>query len=169
MISNDLALAELVLKVMTERLKQAKAVADAELRATALPGDRTSAVLPDGTVAGMLSQAKGRSTVRVTDRDAFTAWAGETYPSEVETVTTVSVRPAFEKAVLDACKKAGAAVDANGYEVPGVEVGVGEPYAIAKVADGADDAIAHAYIAGHLNASLERFMQPAIEAGEPSE
>lgn len=169
MISNELALAEVVLKVMTERLKQAKNVADAELRSTALPGDRTSAVLPDGTIAGTLSQAKGRVTARVTDRDEFTAWVAETYPGEVETVTTTAVRPAFEKAVLDTCKRQGHPVDANGYEVAGVEVGVGEPYAITKVADGAEDAIAAAYQSGHLAGALERFMQPAIEAGERGE
>ncbi|MET9339216.1 hypothetical protein [Nonomuraea sp. NPDC003804] len=164
MISNDVALAEVVLKVMTERLKQAKANADAEVRATALPGDRTSAALPDGTVAGTLSQAKGRTTARVTDREKFTAWVAMTYPGEVEQVT--AVRPAYEKAVLDMCKRQGHPVDANGVEVPGVEVGQGDPYTITKVADGAEEAIAAAYQSGQLVEVMERFTRPAIKAGE---
>lgn len=166
MISNELALAEVVLKVMTERLKAAKGQADAELRTTALPGDRTSAVLPDGTIAGTLSQAKGRVRVSVTDRDKFVAWVAMHYPGEVEQVTTTSVRPSFEKKILDDCKRHGHPVDARGTEVAGVEVGVGEPYAMTKVADGAEDAIASAYQSGQLVDALERFMRPAIEAGE---
>ncbi|TDD54538.1 hypothetical protein E1286_04935 [Nonomuraea terrae] len=169
MIANDVALAEVVLKVMTERLKQAKANADAEIRTTALPGDRTNAVLPDGTVAGSVGQAKGRTSARVTDREKFAAWVEETYPSEVETVTTTAVRPAFEKAVLDVCKKAGHPVDVNGFEVPGIEVGQGEPYTMTKVADGAEDAIAAAYQSGQLTQMLERFTRSAIEAGERGE
>lgn len=164
MISNEVALAEVVLKVMTERLKQAKASADAEVSATALPGDRTSAVLPDGTVAGTLSQAKGRTTARVADRDKFLTWVTQTYPGEVEQVT--AVRPAFEKSVLDMCKRSGHPVDVNGYEVPGVEVGAGEPYTVTKVADGAEDAIAAAYQSGQLVEVMDRFTRPAIAAGE---
>ncbi|WP_101791095.1 hypothetical protein [Nonomuraea indica] len=167
MISNEVALAEVVLKVMTERLKQAKANADAELSATALPGDRTSAVLPDGTVAGMVGHAKGRTTARVTDRLTLTAWVQETYPSEVEMVP--AIRPAFEKVLLDSCKANGANVDANGYEVPGITVGQGEPYPTTKVADGAEDAIASAYQSGQLAEVMERFTRPAIEAGERGE
>lgn len=168
MIANDVALAEVVLKVMTERLKQAKANADAEIRTTALPGDRTNAVLPDGTVAGSVGQAKGRTSARVIDREKFAAWVEQTYPGEVETVTTTAVRPAFEKAVLDMCKRSGHPVDANGYEVPGVEVGQGDPYTVTKVADGAEDAIATVYQSGQLTKALERFTRPAVEAGEQS-
>lgn len=168
MIANDVALAEVVLKVMTERLKQAKANADAEIRESALPGDRTNAVLPDGTVAGSVGQAKGRTSARVTDREKFATWVEQTYPGEVETVTTTAVRPAFEKAVLDMCKRSGHPVDANGYEVPGVEVGQGDPYTMTKVADGAEGAIATAYQAGELVAVMEQYTRPALEAGEQS-
>lgn len=167
MISNEVALAEVVLKVMTERLKQAKANADAELSATALPGDRTSAVLPDGTVAGTVGQTKGRTTARVVDRDRFVAWVATTYPGEVEQVA--AVRPAFEKALLDMCKRQGHPVDANGVEVAGVVVGQGDPYPTTKVADGAEDAIASAYQSGQLAEVMERFTRPAIEAGERGE
>ncbi|MGW4406572.1 hypothetical protein ACWEJ6_21260 [Nonomuraea sp. NPDC004702] len=166
MISNDVALAEVVLKVITARLKQAKDNADAELRQTALPGDRTNAVLPDGTVAGAVTQAKGRVSARVTDRDKFVAWVAMHYPGEVEEVTSTSVRPAFEKKILDDCKRHGHPVDTDGSEVAGVEVGVGDPYSITKVADGAEDAIAAAYRSGQVTEALERFLQPAIEAGE---
>lgn len=166
MIANDLALAEVVLKVMTEQLQLAKKRADAELRTTALPGDRTSAVLPDGTIAGTLTQAKGRTSARVSDRDKLVAWVAMYHPGEVEQVTTTSVRPAFEKALLDMCKRHGHPVNADGVEVAGVEVGTGDPYSITKVADGAEDAIADAYQAGLLAEALERFVRPAIEAGE---
>ncbi|GAA4221411.1 hypothetical protein FHR32_005074 [Streptosporangium album] len=163
MISNELALVEVVLKAMTERLKAAKTNADAEIRATALPGDRTNAVLPDGTVIGSVSQAKGRTSAAVTDRVAFTKWAQAEHPTEVELVPTV--RPAFERRVLDGCKANGVNVDANGHEVPGVEVGQGNPYSMTKVTGGAEDAIAAAYQSGELADVLERFARPALEAG----
>jgi hypothetical protein len=165
-ISNDVALAEVVLKVMTERLRQAKAVADAELRTTALPGDRTNAVLPDGTVAGAVTQAKGRVSARVVERDKFVAWVAMHYPGEVEEVTATTVRPAFEKKLLDDCKRHGHPVDVDGSEVAGVEVGVGDPYSITKVADGAEAIIAAAHQSGQLTEALERFVRRAIEAGE---
>lgn len=167
MISNDLALVEVVLKAMTERLKAAKANADAEIRTVALPGDRTNAVLPDGTVVGSVSQAKGRTSASVIDRAAFVKWVQVEYPTEVEMIPTV--RPGFEKRLLDGCKTAGVNVDPHGLEVPGVTINQGDPYSMTKVVEGVEDAIAVAYQSGELAAVMERFTRPAIETAPGGE
>lgn len=164
MISNDLALAFVVLKVMGEQIKTGKAVADREVLASAQPEDRTSAVLPDGTKVGTVNLNNGRLSAKVTDREAFTAWVQAEHPTEV--VMTPAVRPAFEKRVLDQCKANKFPADANGDEVPGIEVSQGDPYPMVKVADDADGAVAAAYQAGELTALMARFTQPAaVEAG----
>lgn len=166
MISDELALVKVVLKALTEQLDAAKGNADAEVATTARPGDRTNAVLPDGTVVGVVGFTKGRTTVQVTDRAAFTQWVRDEYPDEIDMVPTV--RPAFEKGVLEAIKVKGANVDRNGIEVPGVRLGQGSPYPTTKVEKGAEDAIAAAYQSGQLAEVMERFTRPAIEAGEQS-
>lgn len=164
MIGNDVALALVVLKVLGEQVKTGESAAKREVAGDALPGDRTTAVLPDGTPVGTVGQAKGRTLARVTDREKFVAFVQEAYPTEVEMVPTV--RPAFEKRLLDACKANQAPVDANGVEVPGVEVGVGDPYTTVKLAAGAHELVAAAYQSGQLAELMERYTRPAIEAGD---
>ena len=165
MIANDVALALVVLKVLGEQVKTGESAAKREAGAAALPGDRTTAALPDGTPVGTVGQAKGRTTARVTDREKFTAFVQETYPTEVEMVPTV--RLSFEKRLLDGCKANEAPVDANGHEVPGVEVGVGDPYTTVKLGVDAHKLVGAAYQSGQLAELMERYTQPAIEAGEP--
>lgn len=164
MIGNDVALALVVLKVLGEQVKTGESAAKREVAVAALPGDRTTAALPDGSPVGTVGQAKGRTNARVTDREKFVAFVQEAYPTEVEMVPTV--RPSFEKRLLDACKANQAPVDANGVEVPGVEVGVGDPYTTVKLAEGAHDLVAAAYQSGQLAELMERYTQPAIEAGD---
>jgi hypothetical protein len=165
-IGNDVALALVVLKVLGEQVKTGESAAKREVAGAALPGDRTTAVLPDGTPVGTVGQAKGRINARVTDREKFTAFVQDAYPGEVELVPTV--RPAFEKRVLDACKANKAPVDANGAEVPGVEVGVGDPYTTVKLGEDAHELVAAAYQSGQLEELMERYTRPAIEAGGQS-
>ncbi len=106
--------------------------------------------MPDGSKLASISVAAGRTTARVADADAFLTWVFENHPSEIETVKTTRVRPAYERAVLDSAKKAGVPVDATGEVVPGVEVGDGEPYLVTKLADGAHERVLSAIQRGAI-------------------
>jgi hypothetical protein len=162
-ISNDIALALVVLKVLGDQVKEGKAAADEQLRASAMPEDRTAALLPDGAKVGTVNLNNGRVSARVTDRKAFTAWVQSMHPGEVEQVPTV--RPAFEKLLLDGCKSKGGPVDKHGQEIPGVTVSEGDPYPMVKLVDGASEAVSAAWHARQLDEVMAGILRPAIEAG----
>jgi hypothetical protein len=79
----------------------------------------------DGTDLGAVSITAGRTSAKVTDVAAFTAWVADRYPTEM----VQQVREAFARKLLDAAVAAGEPVDAvTGELMPGVQVCTGEPF-----------------------------------------
>lgn len=115
--------------------------------------------LPDGSKLASISVAAGRKTARIADSDAFFQWVFDNHPSQVETVKTTRVRPAYERAVLESAKKVGEPIDATGEVVPGLEVGDGDPYLVTKLADGAHQRVLAAIQAG----AIQPLSLPAAE------
>lgn len=128
------------IKDAARRVMAAKLVADA-VRAhgepvkaallDALTGDGVEMVRvkdDSGTNFGTVSVAGNRQKkAKVVDEAVFVAWVKRTRPTEVVEV----VRPATQKALLDAATKAGDDVPVDtvtGEVIPGVEMQEGEPY-----------------------------------------
>ncbi len=159
-----------LIKFLAEKLSAAKTSAAEALTSTWRPGDRNAGALPSGAVIASVTYAKGRISARVSDRESFEAWVKENHPTEIETVTTTRVNPAYEALLTSAAKQAGVAIDATtGEEVPGITVGQGEPYAIVKLADDAEDLIAQAWQDGELADLVGGILRPQIEAAPAGE
>lgn len=149
MTARDIARDLAVLKVLSERLKEARALLEKQARELMEPVDRM-AVKMDGELVGTVTVVNGRRSARVVDDAALLRWAREHHPSEVHTVE--SVRPAFVTAVLDAAKQAGESVDPINGElgVPGVVVTTGDPYPMIRLTADADAVVSVAWQAGRL-------------------
>lgn len=120
-----LAVQAVALKVLSERVKERSDAVKAELAASLDVGDRKTATLDDSTKVGSISYAAGKTSAKITNDRALTEWVAERYPDEIMT----QVRPAFLTSLLEAAKKAGAAVDVQtGELLPGVELGTSQPY-----------------------------------------
>ena len=100
--------------VLKDMLAEADTALRAEILAQMLPGDRQSAVVynaaGDGVQVGSITRKKlepgGQPTAAVNDLDALVAWCQKYAPSEVQMIVTV--RPAFQKRLLDVVKTHGA-------------------------------------------------------------
>ncbi|HEY9370988.1 hypothetical protein [Streptomyces sp.] len=86
------------------------------------PGDKNAAKLGAARL-GKVAMTEPEVKAIVVDREKFAAWVQETAPTEVEHIPTV--RAAYEMRLLAEALAAGAPVDANGQEIPGVELGPG--------------------------------------------
>jgi hypothetical protein len=125
-------------KWLKDRIKEWETEAKRDL--TLLAGERKAAVV-DGTVLGHVTMAKGRKSARVASEAGLLAFVKARYPTEVE--VEERVRPAFLKSLLEDVVKKGALVDSDGVVIDGlVEVVEGQPYAMSKLTDDADIAIA---------------------------
>ncbi|MFD9950849.1 hypothetical protein ACFWYW_19705 [Nonomuraea sp. NPDC059023] len=115
--------ARLVFALLKMRASQIRAVLDLVTPFIEQePGDRNAAKLGSATL-GKVTKTEPEVKAIVTDREKFTAWVAETAASEVEHVPTV--RAAYEMKLLEQALAAGAPVDANGQEMPGVTLGYG--------------------------------------------
>lgn len=151
MIPQELALRFALLKVLTDELKTAKAVADCEVRDGWRPSDRLTATIPGGADIGTVTLANGKTTANVTDLATYEAWASEAHPEWIETVTVTRVNLDATTRILAAARKRGVAVDAEtGEVVPGITVSAGEPYPMVKLADDARDVVVSAWQKGQL-------------------
>jgi hypothetical protein len=161
--ARDIARDLTVLKVLSERLREAKALLEAQGRELMEPVDRM-AVKMDGELVGTVTIVNGRRSARVVDDAAFLRWVKENHPSEVQTVE--SVRPAFIGALLDATKSFGSPVDpiTGGTDVPGVVVSTGEPYPMIRLTADADAVVSVAWQAGRLK--LPGAFLPALDPVE---
>jgi hypothetical protein len=150
--ARDIARDLVVLKVLADRVKQATAQRKADAMDAMDVEDRKGAVLPDGQKVGTVSVARGREswTADPTDPDLL-AWVQEHHPSEIQTVTTTSVRPAFLRALTERAKADGAAVDHDtGEAIPGIRCTTGEPYVMVRVSGVQSDLIAAALADGAI-------------------
>ncbi|MGW7197252.1 hypothetical protein [Streptomyces chryseus] len=138
----DATTREAVLKALLDSIdaeyKKARAEVQAALDAQqkATGGTRFDAALPDGTKVGTITLTGGEPEAKVTDREAFIAWARAAYPTERETRVITrevqmvkTIRPAFEAHLLAQMTAAGvtrivqaAQVDETTGEVTGDEV-----------------------------------------------
>lgn len=158
-IARDLA----VLKVLSERLREARVLLEKQARELMEPVDRL-VVRVDDEVVGAVTVVNGRRTARVVDAAALLAWVKDNRPTEVQTVE--SVRSSYVTAVLSAAKDLGVAVDSiTGELVPGIEVTVGDPYPMIRLTADADAVVSLAWQAGRLQ--LPGVFLPALteEAG----
>lgn len=157
-ITRDLA----VIKVLSERLRDAKALLEAQARDLMEPSDR-NAVKVDGELVGTVTLVNGRSTARVTNEPALLAWVRTNHPTEVYTVE--AVRPSFLAKLLDAARTDGAAVDpASGEVIPGIDVTQGNPYPMVRLTADADAVVSVAWQAGRL--PLPASFLPSLPPGE---
>lgn len=155
MLARDL----LVLKELATRVS----TVDRQLRSQAggdwEPGDRLTVKVGDQKI-GTVSLANGRVTARITDLKVLLAWVKTNYSSEVHTVE--EIRPAFLAKLLSDAKDTGQPVDARtGEAVPGIEVGVGDPYITTSSEKRAAEVIAAAWASGEL--VLPAQVLPAID------
>lgn len=161
---HDMAARFAVLKVLADRVKDGKAVADCEIRDAWHPGDRNTAELPGGEVIGTVTLAKGRAASAITDETAFLEWVTKTHPDQVETVTRV--RPDYATRVKSAARQLGHGVDPEtGEEIPGLSVSTGDPYPVVKLAADAEVLVAEAWLSGSMLDLVASLLRPEIEPG----
>lgn len=168
MTAHDDAARLALLKVIADRLKETKAVADGQVTAGWRPKDRATAVLPGGSEIGAVTLVSGRKTARMVDETAFTAWVERTHPGEMETVTITRPNPNFVHRLMSAAQQIGHPVDAaTGEEVPGIQVVQGDPYPMVKLAPDAAEVVAAAWEddRGLLAELVGELLRPAVEGG----
>ena len=94
------------------------------IRDSMKPGDRRTAVLPNGADMGYATLSKPPIDVDVTDWAAFFAWVKLRHPEEIHE----TVYDAFVDKLKESAKKHGQAVDeTTGEIVPGITVGHKSP------------------------------------------
>lgn len=167
MSTNDQAVRMIVARVLREILAAADEADRAVARETWTVGDRLGATL-GGTVAGHAQLRKGTTRAVVSDAEAFQAWVEQVHPGEIEFISSVRVRPAYQASVLAAAKKLGDAVAAGGEEIPGITVVEGDPTVAVTLADGAVDLVAAAWQSGELWELIGDLL-PALEPAPGAE
>ena len=135
MTTRTLATQLVAVAVLKEMLAEADTDLRARLLAEVLPGAREPAAVDvDGkpVVVGAVTAKKadpgGQVTAAVTDLDALVKWCQQHVPDEVETIVTV--RPAFQKVLLNMVKGLGGWPDRTTGElidVDGIETSLTGP------------------------------------------
>ncbi|NUR64373.1 MAG: hypothetical protein HOQ47_01320, partial [Streptomyces sp.] len=110
----------------------------------------------------------------VTDAEAFTHWVMENFGTEIERKFVTTVKPGFQKKVLDEITAAGVVewVDSGTgviHEVPGVVMQGRAAYTRMTVPDMGKAAIAAAWREGRLGAAVPPALAPAAGDGEDVE
>jgi len=130
---------------------------------------KISVSLAEGHDIGTISLVQPKAAAAVTDADAFIAWVVENFATEVERKFVTSVKPGFQKKILDQITAAGVtewADPENGviHAVPGVTLQGRAAYTRLTVPDEGKAAIAEAWREGRLNGTV-----PAAIGPGPSE
>lgn len=140
------------LKVLTEHISELDAATREVVMEQMRAGDRLSVPVAtsDGGEAEVATAwvSKGAITATVINRQKFLAWVREHVPDEIEHVERV--RPAFEKTMLEHCKKQGAPVSEAGEVIPGIDVGTGAPRLNVRTVEEARELIGAAVRRGEL-------------------
>jgi hypothetical protein len=152
-------------------LKTAKKELESGLRdAKAETGTQKITVsLDEGQDIGTVSLVQPKASAAVADAEAFTAWVVDNFATEVERKFVTSVKPGFQKKLLDQITAAGVTEWADPetgviHAVPGVVMQGRTAYTRMTVPEAGRDAIAEAWRTGQL-AHLNPFQ---LEAGEAS-
>jgi hypothetical protein len=152
-------------------LEAAKAELKAELKAAKeRTGTQQIGVsLPDGSDIGKATLVQPKAVAAITDPEKFAAWVvslGERFKSEFERKFVISVKPAFQKKLLNEITAAGVAKWCDQetgelHDVPGVQMQGRAAYTRLTVPDEGKAAIAEAWCAGRL----AHLVLPQLTAG----
>ncbi len=156
------------------QLKDTKKELEAGLRdAKAETGtQKISVSLDEGQDVGTVSLVQPKAAAAVTDAEQFTAWVLENFTTEIERKFVTSVKPGFQKKILDQVTAAGVAEWADPetgviHTVPGVAMQGRAAYTRMTVPDAGKTAIAKAWREGRLAAAVPSAIAPAaIESGD---
>ncbi|MGW1615739.1 hypothetical protein ACWCQZ_41085 [Streptomyces sp. NPDC002285] len=155
-------------KAIGDELKAAKRELEDGLRAAKQETgtQKISVSLDEGQDIGTVSLVQPKAAAAVTDAEKFTAWVIENFKSEVERKFVTSVKPGFQKKLLDQITAAGVAEWADPetgviHDVPGVEMQGRAAYTRLTVPDAGKQAIAEAWRSG----ALAQVVLPEITAG----
>ena len=155
-------------------LKTAKKELEAGLRTAKeeTGTQKISVSLDEGQDIGTVSLVQPKAAAAVTDAEEFTAWVLENYGTEIERKFVTSVKPGFQKKILDQITAAGVAEWADPetgviHEVPGVAMQGRAAYTRMTVPDTGKAAIAQAWREGRLGSAVPPSMAAAaIESGD---
>lgn len=128
----------------------------------------------DGPDIGTVSLIQPKAAAAVTDTDEFTAWVVENFATEVERKFVTSVKPGFQKKILDQLTAAGVTDWADPetgviHEVPGVSMTGRAAYTRMTITDAGKAAIPQAWREGRLASVLPAIAPAAIEPGDGSD
>ncbi|MER5785780.1 hypothetical protein ABT104_29295 [Streptomyces mobaraensis] len=168
---------EAVLKALLDEVRAAYEAARAEVQhhldsAQEATGARQfTAELPDGRRLGTVSLTGGEPAAQIIDREAFTAWARESFPAERVTRIVKEVREAFAERLLAEMTAAGVpqVVDPESgevHDVPGVEIRATRRRSHSvRFAKGGREAVGEAWRSG----ALAPLVLPALAPGAGDE
>lgn len=145
-------------KAIGDELKAAKRELEDGLRAAKKETgtQKISVSLDEGQDIGTASLVQPKAAAAVTDAEKFTAWVIENFATEVERKFVTSVKPGFQKKLLDQITAAGVTEWADPetgviHDVPGVEMQGRAAYTRLTVPDAGKQAIAEAWQSGALS------------------
>lgn len=155
-------------------LKTAKKELEAGLRtAKAETGtQKISVSLDEGPDVGSISLVQPKAAAAVADAEQFTAWVMANFTTEIERKFVTSVKPGFQKKILDQVTAAGVVEWADPetgviHEVPGVTMQGRAAYTRMTVPDAGKAAIARAWREGRLADAVSPALSPAaVESGK---
>jgi hypothetical protein len=149
-------------------LKSAKKALESGLReAKEETGTQKIAVsLDEGQDIGTVSLVQPKAAASIADADAFTAWVVENFATEVERKFVTSVKPGFQKKILDQITAAGVTEWADPesgviHTVPGVAMQGRAAYTRMTIPDEGKTAIATAWREGRIDVSGVPAIAPA--------
>jgi hypothetical protein len=135
---------------------------------------KISVSLDEGQDVGTISLVQPKAAAAVTDAEKFTAWVMENFATEIERKFVTSVKPGFQKKLLDQITAAGVAEWADPetgviHEVPGVAMQGRAAYTRMTVPDVGKAAIAQAWREGRLGGSVPPALAPVPSGGGTGE
>lgn len=160
-------------KAIGEHLKTGKQELEAGLNAAkAETGTQKISISldDDGPDIGTVSLVQPKAAAAVSDTDAFTAWVVENFATEVERKFVTTVKPGFQKKILDQLTAAGVTDWADPetgviHEVPGVSMTGRAAYTRMTITDVGKAAIPQAWREGRLASVMPAIAPAAIEPG----
>ena len=122
--------------------------------------------LDEGQDIGTVSLVQPKAAAAVTNAEEFTAWVVENFSTEIERKFVTSVKPGFQKKILDQITAAGVAEWADPgtgviHTVPGVTMQGRAAYTRMTVPDTGKAAIAEAWREGRLAGAVPPAIGPA--------
>jgi hypothetical protein len=164
-------------KAIGEHLKTGKQELEAGLKAAkAETGTQKISISLDDDKGqsqdiGTVSLVQPKAVAAVIDDDKFTAWVVENFATEVERKFVTSVKPGFQKKVLDQITAAGVTDWADPetgfiHEVPGVSMTGRAAYTRMTITDVGKDAIPQAWREGRLASVMPAIAPAAVESGD---